>query len=1198
VIEGSERRSSPAAKKIGPADPNEIFSVTVVLRRRPDGPPVPDHSYFLEVPPHRRQRMPNEEFAKRYGALPDDIAKVTAFAQSHDLTVAGSNAAGRTVKLRGSVTQMSAAFAVKLARYEHVVEPGRRFEKQKQTYRGCDGFVYVPNALREIVVGVFGLDNRRIGGRNGNAEPADTHGLSVATVSKLYNYPTNSAAGQTIGIISVGGSYKLTDITLYFGELLAPTIKDIWIAQPIDSPLEYTETTMDITLAAAFAPSAAINVYFIDRTEQTWLDALTRVVHPDPGDAPCSVLSSSYFIALGDDNAAIFKSMSSDSFIDNVHSALVDAAIQGVTVCIASGDKGTDSDAGDQTVHVQYPGSDPLVLSVGGTTIGNVNVADSTFDEYVWNDPGQSALPGATGGGVSAKFGVPDYQAAVGVPVSISTVHPGPGRGVPDVAGNANIASGYAGLMFNGAAFTGGGTSASAPQWAGLIAVINAALGANVGFINPAIYALGSSVFRDIVPGDGPADNSYNGVPGYQAKQGWDACTGWGSPNGRALLDGLRALYTRIYFVVDKSTFGAGEVSDVVTQAGGKYPSAFWLVLEGFSINALQGVPKLSGAFAGLPGITVSVNPMPTYQYADELDIPQRIRFAGNVTFANTNDFPAAGASPKVEPLIATITAGIVMRTAEALFELVAGADPYFSNIDSSFSDVDPSAHQNFYLSQDLRVFTAAVGDPPLLGTLAVTGAPYALLKSLLHSMNHSAAYTSPPSSGAPDPLNSLPGQGGYETGLSSVTPLNGSGKQNYVFAVARVRLRGAGSNAQKVRVFFRLFVAESCDTDFDPDGSYKRKIDTSGLPIFPLPSAHSSDPAGFSLKTIPFFATDPGTHDYDGTVPDANIRDITIPATVPADKDEVWAYFGCYLNIYDPAHQFVLSGTHHCIVAEIAYDQTPIQNSNGVTLSPQNSDKLAQRNLQITSSGNPGYPDTHRIAQTFDTRASAAPSGTGQLLDYPDELMIDWGDVPAGSIAHIYWPEVAAHTVLKLATELYGTHTLRATDPHTIACKTTKGVTYIPIPHADHVNFAGLFTIDLPNTIHIGQEFNAHVHRITSRRLRGDRTGEIVEKVGKRSVLRNWRYVTGTFQVKIPVRDDRALLRPEENTLAILKWRLEHFSSSYRWRPVLQRYIEYISTRVRGFGGDPGTIKPSPTGIPVRIAGHGGREPGPTGKV
>jgi len=426
--------------------------------------------------------------------------------------------------------------------------------------------------------------------------------------------------------------------------------------------------------------------------------------------------------------------------------------------------------------------------------------------------------------------------------------------------------------------------------------------------------------------------------------------------------------------------------------------------------------------------------------------------------------------------------------------------------------------------------------------------------------------------------------------------PLNGSGQQNFNFAIARVRLQGAAGSApaNNVRVFFRLFVAESCDTDFQPSTTYKSQQGTSGpdagKPVFPQASGTGfTDPAGYSIQTLPFFATDAnGTHDYDGTVANANIRTISIPA----GRDKVWTYFGCFLDVYDSSNQSLFGGTHHCIVAEIAYDDAPIQNSGGVTESPSNSDKLAQRNLQITSSGNPHYPETHIVPQAFDLRPSPPiNSQAGQLLNYPDELMVDWGNVPVGSVASIYWPDVPAQDVLDLASKVYGAHLLTASDAHTLKCKTTRGVTYIPIPPASGKNFAGLFTVDLPNTVTVGQEFNITVRRISSRghsqlQAAAGRQNAFVAGAKQKNVMRNWRYVTGTFQVKVPVGSDEALLGPEENTLAILKWRLQHMSPAYRWYPVLKRYAGYVAGRVDGFGGDSDSVKP----------GLGGARPGDEG--
>jgi kumamolisin len=533
---GSERLPAPGARRLGPADPSEVFTVTIALRRRPDGATLPTHGDFMTVPPARRQRMSNEEFVRRYGASQQDMDAVSAFASANALTVVEANAARRTVVVKATVAQIGQAFGVDLGLYEHDVD-------SRETYRGREGVVSIPASLQGIVVGVFGLDNRPIGGRNGT-QPPNTSPLTIPTVYKLYNYPANLAAGQTIGLVSQSG-YSREDIAQFFQSLPAPhtlpKITDILIGGATNSGHDpFGEITQDIDIAAAFAPGAAINVYIGHRSQQGWVDTIGRVAHPEAGDSPCSVLSTSWFIADGDDPAGMMRFGVTDAFITAVNNALHDAAIQGVTVCASTGDRGTDSHVADHKAHVQYPASDPWVLAVGGTTIGNVN--GKSFDEYVWNDP-DGGNWGTTGGGVSARFPVPSYQAHITVPASLNdpTFR---GRGLPDVAGNANEHSGYSGIVVGGIARNGAGTSASAPQWAALIAVMNAALGFNLGYINPALYALAGAGFRDIVPGSGPCDNANNGVPGYPAGSGWDACTGWGSPDGQALLDKLKSTYT------------------------------------------------------------------------------------------------------------------------------------------------------------------------------------------------------------------------------------------------------------------------------------------------------------------------------------------------------------------------------------------------------------------------------------------------------------------------------------------------------------------------------------------------------------------------------------------------------------------------------------------------------------------------------
>ena len=546
ALEGSERRPSPGAAVTGPADPAESFTVSIVLRRRPDGLPVPDFSYYASTPRPQRRRLSREDFAARYGAADDDIAKVVEFVTSHGLQVVETDAAARTVKASGTVAQMSEAFAVTLQTYEHEVTPRAGQEPARESYRGRDGVIYVPRDLAPIIVGVFGLDNRRVTKRN-NGDPPNTQPIPVATIPKLYNFPANSAVGQTIAIFSEGG-YVESDINATFGGH-PPTVTSISVDASNDGTADF-ETTQDICIAAMGAPGAGVAVYFTTYSQAGWVDLINRVINPQAGDPTCQVLSSSFYVANGDDSSTLALDGVSSSWLTAASMSFQDAAIQNVTVCIASGDTGAQSKTPDGKAHVQYPASDPWVLSVGGTSIGNVS--GTSFTEYAWNDG-----TGASGGGVSYFFAMPSYQDAAGVPASVNPDHH-VGRGVPDVAGNASPNSGYSGIYVGGSPQVGNGTSASSPLWAGLIAVINAALGEPVGFLNPQLYELGSSVCRDIVSLPGPGNNSFAGTTGYPVETGWDACTGWGSPNGMALLEALQTV--RVGRVGDLDGDGQDEI--------------------------------------------------------------------------------------------------------------------------------------------------------------------------------------------------------------------------------------------------------------------------------------------------------------------------------------------------------------------------------------------------------------------------------------------------------------------------------------------------------------------------------------------------------------------------------------------------------------------------------------------------------------
>ncbi len=271
-----------------------------------------------------------------------------------------------------------------------------------------------------------------------------------------------------------------------------------------------TEVALDIEVAGAVAPGATIVVYFAPNTDAGFLDAINQAAM-DNVNKP-SVISISWG---GPESTWTAQSLQS------YDSALQSAAALGVTVCVACGDNGSSDGVSDGSDHVDFPASSPYSLACGGTSLqlSGSNISS----EVVWSD---GASGGATGGGVSETFPLPSYQSKANVPPSVSTNFKG--RGVPDVAGDADPATGYQ-VESDGSSFTVGGTSAVAPLWAGLIALFNQSLSMPVGYLNPNLYqsvATTSGTFNDITTGN-------NGD--YSAGPGWDACTGWGSPIGTGI---------------------------------------------------------------------------------------------------------------------------------------------------------------------------------------------------------------------------------------------------------------------------------------------------------------------------------------------------------------------------------------------------------------------------------------------------------------------------------------------------------------------------------------------------------------------------------------------------------------------------------------------------------------------------------------
>ena len=366
-----------------------------------------------------------------------------------------------------------------------------------------------------------------VGARRGGAR-ANTVSLSYTPtqIAALYDFPTGvDGAGECVAIIELGGGYNATDLSNYWSQLKlteTPTVSAVSIGNGSNNPTGDPngpdgEVMLDIEVVGAIAPGAKIVVYFAENTDAGFLNAITTAVH-DSTNNP-SVVSISWG---GPESSWTQQAMTS------MDEAFQSAAAMGVTVCVAAGDDGSTDGVTDGLNHVDFPASSPNVLACGGTQL--VASGNTITNETVWNELANNE--GATGGGISDVFTLPSWQAGVGVPPSANP-NANVGRGVPDVAGDADPTSGYVTLV-DGNPDVIGGTSAVAPLFAGLIALINESVGKPAGFINPLLYRNASTAqdFNDITSGN-------NGA--YSAGHGWDACSGLGSPIGTQIAAALGA---------------------------------------------------------------------------------------------------------------------------------------------------------------------------------------------------------------------------------------------------------------------------------------------------------------------------------------------------------------------------------------------------------------------------------------------------------------------------------------------------------------------------------------------------------------------------------------------------------------------------------------------------------------------------------
>lgn len=647
-------------------------------------------------------------------------------------------------------------------------------------------------------------------------------------------------------------------------------------------------------------------------------------------------------------------------------------------------------------------------------------------------------------------------------------------------------------------------------------------------------------------------------------------------------------------FVMDRSSFGQDEVNAMLAVSSPfEVSPAFYVVVDGFTpadlgITAgdLTGAPSTIPTFTTsqtLSGITIST---PTQLVADDPTLPagvaQRFTWLYPISISNDSDFTG--------PLINIgLAASIGGTTANAIVQLRQEPNPY---------ELDG---ETFWLSTDLRTFQVTDGSSKFGANLTGSSLSSAssFITQVITNLNSGSTggqtFDGLPSSSADDVAL-------YQTDSSGTAVFN--------FAVARVRYRALADDAQAVRVFFRLFPALTVSLAYDQATTYRRFSDgvLNGQAISRLGRFNNN------ILSIPCFAAeriDSASVSMDTQTDPANVRTLVHDAS----GAEVEAFFGCILDVNQPARtvfplnpssdgpfggnlQSVLSlvrNAHQCLVAEIAFDPDEIP----AGASPSTSDKLAQRNLTLVASDNPGGVESRRIPNTFEVRPTP---DTHARAGFHDELMIDWGNVPEASVARVYLPNTQPDEVLDLALRLYRGRGLQRIDAHTLQCR-AEGITYLPVPAGAQINHAGLLTIDLPAGVRRDQRFSAVVRQLTHtgriRKPTSEGGGldvaiapvhESAETAANNPRLLIWQEVIGAFQVTIPITTRVLLFDDERRLLSVLRWILGTVPTSDRWYRPFRRYVAEIGQRFHGFGGDPGTVEPDPNGLP------GGPKPGGEG--
>ena len=561
-----------------PATQRMNLAITMPVRNETDlaslldrlyDPTSPDYHQFLSV----------AQFTEEFGPTVEDYQAVVNFAKANGFTVTDTPVNRRLVDIKGTVAQIESAFHVVMTVYRHPTENRTFYSPDREPSL----YLSVP------VMHIAGLNDFSIPRPKLRRAPEDwpiqSHAgsgpggayLGSDMRAAYYGGTALTGTGQSVGLCEFDG-YNLSDVTGTFdGHANSVAINNVLIdGASGGSDGDDGEQVLDIVQAAMMAPGMSqVRVYIA------------------PGTTSIGVGDTDMFNKMATENITKQIGCSWGWNPDDTSSddpIFQEFAAQGQNMFVASGDAGayTGSNATDSS----YPAESVYVVAVGGTDLTTNGAGGSWASETAWVD--------SSGGPSDNGFAIPSWQSGIANSSNgaSSTI-----RDLPDVAAEGNFDN-Y--LCDQGSCSgTWGGTSFAAPRWAGFLALVNQQVVANggstLGFVNPAIYAIGkgssyTSDFHDITSG-----NNNNGKgKSYNAVTGYDMVTGWGSPNGQNLINALAGAATPSFTLSDSPSSltiaqgGSGTSTITVTDLGG---------FTGSVTLAASGLPS---------GVTAVFSPNPT----------------------------------------------------------------------------------------------------------------------------------------------------------------------------------------------------------------------------------------------------------------------------------------------------------------------------------------------------------------------------------------------------------------------------------------------------------------------------------------------------------------------------------------------------------------------------------------------------------